>query len=140
MDERPHRQLRPRALSRRRKPSGDPYAMRTAMIAAILISSPAFALTAPNCQLAYKANGFGQTDPSTASLVKRPSAVAGVPGKVSTLFVGDGVVNTVTAAAEDEGAGRTKLTISVDLANGSMNEENTFFINTFADYRGQRVS
>jgi hypothetical protein len=104
-------------------------------------AAQAFALTAPNCQLAYKANSFQPTDVPVLSNVKQPVAVAGIPArKASTLFIADGVINTITASAEDDATGITKLTISVDLANGSLNEENTFFVNTFNDYRGAHVS
>jgi len=115
--------------------------MKTLLALALLFAAaPAFALTAPSCQLAYKANSFQPTDVPVLSNVKRPVAVAGVPGKASTVFIADGVINTITASAEDDRTGITKLTISVDLANGSLNEENTFFVNTFNDYRGARVS
>jgi hypothetical protein len=117
--------------------------MKTLMMFALLAvvsAQPAFALTAPACQLAYKGNSFGTNDPSTVSNVKRPTLIPGVQGKASSVFVGDGVVNTVTASAEDDRSGITKVTISVDLANGSLNEENTFFVNTFNDYRGQKIS
>lgn len=110
-------------------------------LAFFLPAATAFALPATlGCQLAYKANSFQPTDVPVQSNVKHPTLVAGFPRKESVLFIADGVINTITASAEDDSTGVTKLTLSVDLANGSLNEEDTFFVNTFNDYRGAHVS
>jgi hypothetical protein len=114
--------------------------MKTSVALILFFSAgKAFALTAPNCQLAYKASAFQPTDVPVLSNVKGPALVPGVAGKASTLFISDGVINTITAAAQDD-RGVTTLTISVDLANGSTASDDTFFVNTFNDYRGQHVS
>jgi hypothetical protein len=114
--------------------------MKLLAFALLFTATQASALTAPLCQLTYKPNTFSPTDAPVASIVSRPATIPGVAGKASTVFAADGAVQTVTAAAEDDRNGVTKLTISVDLANGSFASNDTFFVNTFNDYRGQKVT
>jgi hypothetical protein len=117
--------------------------MRRLIFSTLLLaaSTEAFALVAVPCHLRYTPSIGAPVQSTQVSGPSFPKQIPGVsPAAATTVFPADGVVQSVTAASQDDGAGHTTLVITVDLENGQFGSNDTVFSNSFVNYQGDLIT